>query len=194
VRALAGYEKALGPDHTSTLLTVHSLGYLYGDQGKLAEAEQMFVRALAGYEKALGPDHTSTLLTVYNLGNLYCHQDKLAEAEQIHHPRPLPSEASTVPNFDFFFSFLRDCISARILSRDSCVCLKHTPLISPSTITTRVVPPHSPIQTSSLTRYEQAVSVTRPCPSMRNAPRSRNIWQSRKHGWLIRAPQAERGI
>jgi hypothetical protein len=27
--------------------------------------------------------------------------------------------------------------------------------------------------------------VARPCPSMRDAPRSRNIWQSRKHGWLI---------
>jgi tetratricopeptide (TPR) repeat protein len=51
VRALAGYEKALGPDHTSTLLTVHNLGLLYADQGKLSEAEQMYQRALVGYEK-----------------------------------------------------------------------------------------------------------------------------------------------
>ena len=29
VRALAGYEKALGPDHTSTLTTVNNLGNLY---------------------------------------------------------------------------------------------------------------------------------------------------------------------
>ena len=58
---LGGYEKALGPDHTSTLSAVHKLGLLYRGQGKLAEAEQMFVRALAGYEEALGPDHTSTL-------------------------------------------------------------------------------------------------------------------------------------
>ena len=64
VRALARKEKALGPDHTSTLLTVNNLGMLYRDQGKLAEAEQVYVRALAGYEKALGPDHTSILLTV----------------------------------------------------------------------------------------------------------------------------------
>ena len=71
MRALAGYEKALGPDHTSALLTVNNLGNLYSDQGKLAEAEQMYVRALAGYEKALGPDHTSTLSTVNNLENLY---------------------------------------------------------------------------------------------------------------------------
>jgi hypothetical protein len=48
VRALAGKEKALGPDHASTLDTVHSLGLLYSDQGKLAEAEQMYQRALLG--------------------------------------------------------------------------------------------------------------------------------------------------
>jgi Tetratricopeptide repeat len=41
-RALAGYEKALGPEHTSTLGTVHGLGVLYSDQGKLDQAEQMY--------------------------------------------------------------------------------------------------------------------------------------------------------
>ncbi|KAJ5907999.1 hypothetical protein N7495_000681 [Penicillium taxi] len=67
---LAGREKALGPDHTSTLDTVNNLGNLYSDQGKLDEAEQMYMRALAGREKALGPDHISTLRTVHNLSNL----------------------------------------------------------------------------------------------------------------------------
>ena len=76
VRALAGYEKALGPDHTSTLSTVNNLGLLYTNQGKLEEAEQMCIRALAGKEKALGPDHTSTLSTVNNLGLLYRDQGK----------------------------------------------------------------------------------------------------------------------
>jgi tetratricopeptide (TPR) repeat protein len=59
-RALAGYEKALGPDHTSILTTVHNLGRLYSDQGKLKEAEEMYQRALAGYEKALGSNHHKT--------------------------------------------------------------------------------------------------------------------------------------
>ena len=31
LRVLGGYEKALGPDHTSTLDTVNNLGNLYGD-------------------------------------------------------------------------------------------------------------------------------------------------------------------
>lgn len=70
-RALQGYEKALGPDHTSTLQTVNNLGILYKNQGKLAEAEKMYMRALQGCEKALGRDHTSTLDCVYRLGRLY---------------------------------------------------------------------------------------------------------------------------
>ncbi|KAK9485193.1 hypothetical protein V1527DRAFT_452484 [Lipomyces starkeyi] len=72
-RALAGREKALGPDHTSTLVSVHNLGNLYSDQGKLKEAEEMYERALAGREKALGPDHTSTLVS-----------GKLKEAEEMY--------------------------------------------------------------------------------------------------------------
>ncbi|KAJ5559378.1 hypothetical protein N7513_001777 [Penicillium frequentans] len=83
-RALAGREKALGPDHTSTLDTVNNLGILYSEQGKLKEAEEMYQRALAGKEKALGPDHTSTLDTVNNLGLLYKDQGKLKEAEEMY--------------------------------------------------------------------------------------------------------------
>ncbi|KAH6704326.1 kinesin light chain 1 [Leptodontidium sp. MPI-SDFR-AT-0119] len=44
-RALQGYEKAWGPEHTSTLDTVNNLGNLYKNQGKLVEAEQMYQRA-----------------------------------------------------------------------------------------------------------------------------------------------------
>ena len=47
-RALQGYEKALGRDHTSTLQTVGNLGILYRDQGKLDAAEEMYARALQG--------------------------------------------------------------------------------------------------------------------------------------------------
>ncbi|SLM38812.1 nb-arc and tpr domain protein [Lasallia pustulata] len=51
-RALKGYEKAWGPEYTSTLDTVNNLGILYADQGKMAEAEAMYRRALEGKEKA----------------------------------------------------------------------------------------------------------------------------------------------
>ncbi|KAK2022493.1 hypothetical protein LX32DRAFT_677191 [Colletotrichum zoysiae] len=83
-RALQGLEKALGPEHTSTLGTVNNLGLLYSDQGRLKEAGAMYERALQGYEKALGPEHTSTLNTVNNLGNLYKDQGRLKEAEAMY--------------------------------------------------------------------------------------------------------------
>ncbi|KAM5348926.1 hypothetical protein ACJ41O_008749 [Fusarium nematophilum] len=83
-RALEGYEKALGPHHTSTLNTVNNLGSLYKAQGKFKEAEEMYERALEGKEKALGPDHTSTLDTVNNLGLLYSDQGKFQEAEEMY--------------------------------------------------------------------------------------------------------------
>ncbi|KAK1780357.1 hypothetical protein QBC45DRAFT_111801, partial [Copromyces sp. CBS 386.78] len=83
-RALEGKEKALGPDHTSTLDIVNNLGLLYKAQGRLKEAETMYQRALEGYEKALGPDHTSTLDTVNNLGLLYKAQGRLKEAKTMY--------------------------------------------------------------------------------------------------------------
>lgn len=75
-RALEGYEKALGPNHTSTLNAVGNLGRLYRTQSRLKEAEVMYQRALEGMKKALGPDHTSTLNTVNNLDLLYTLQGK----------------------------------------------------------------------------------------------------------------------
>jgi hypothetical protein len=45
-RALQGREKVLGAEHKSTLDSIYSLGILYHDQGKLAEAEQMYEQVL----------------------------------------------------------------------------------------------------------------------------------------------------
>jgi tetratricopeptide (TPR) repeat protein len=50
---------------------VNNLGSLYSNQGKLAEAEAIYLRALEGYEKVLGLDHILILDTVNNLSNLY---------------------------------------------------------------------------------------------------------------------------
>jgi tetratricopeptide (TPR) repeat protein len=85
-RALAGYEKALEPDHPNTLLVVQNLGTLYHSKGKVEEAEKMWKRALAGYEKALEPDHPDTLRVVRNLGLLYHDKGKVEEAEKMSTP------------------------------------------------------------------------------------------------------------
>ena len=75
LRALQGYEEALGAKHTSTLDTVNSLGNLYWSQGKLDAAEKMYMRALQGYEEALGDEIVKTYIpalnTMRNLGDLY---------------------------------------------------------------------------------------------------------------------------
>ena len=73
--ALQSKEEALGAKHTSTLDTVNNLGNLYSVQGKLDEAEKMYMRALQGYEEALGVELVKTcipaLKTMTNLGDLY---------------------------------------------------------------------------------------------------------------------------
>ncbi|KFA68901.1 hypothetical protein S40285_09512 [Stachybotrys chlorohalonatus IBT 40285] len=83
-RALQGYERAWGPEHTSTLSTLNNLGLLYAHQGQLKKAEDMYNRALKGKEKAWGPEHTSTLDTLNNLANLYAHQGRLKKAEEMY--------------------------------------------------------------------------------------------------------------
>lgn len=87
-RALEGYEKALGPDHTSTLNAVHNLGTLYLNQDKLAEAEVMYRRALEGYEKALGLELTSSYLpalhTMSAFGDLFSQTDRKDMAKVIY--------------------------------------------------------------------------------------------------------------
>jgi tetratricopeptide (TPR) repeat protein len=66
---------------------VHQLGLLYADQGKLGEAEKMYMRALQGYEEALGPEtverYIPALNTVWNLGNLFQAQKELIQAKQM---------------------------------------------------------------------------------------------------------------
>jgi tetratricopeptide (TPR) repeat protein len=63
---------------------MHLLGNLYMDQGKLAEAEQMYEQALRGREETLGPKHQSTLSTVNSLGNLYAIQGNPAGAVRMY--------------------------------------------------------------------------------------------------------------
>ena len=53
-KAEHGHKKAWGTEHMSTLDTVNNLDMLYADQGKMVEAEVMYMRALQGYENAVG--------------------------------------------------------------------------------------------------------------------------------------------
>jgi len=71
-RALAGYEKALGPDHTSTLNTVNNLGTLYADQGKLDEAKQMYLRSLVSFRRILRDEISPSKATIHGFATALC--------------------------------------------------------------------------------------------------------------------------
>ena len=71
------------PLELSLIDACHCLGTLYSDQGKMAEAEAMYLQALDGSEKAGGQDHISTLNSLYILGRLYLNQGNMAEAEAL---------------------------------------------------------------------------------------------------------------
>ena len=88
LRALKGFEKAWGPDHTSTLDTVNNLGNLYADLGRLDEAEKMYLRALQGYKKALGQEAVKTYIpalnTAQNMAVLFQQTGRTQEAEGLY--------------------------------------------------------------------------------------------------------------
>jgi tetratricopeptide (TPR) repeat protein len=79
-RALAIFEKALGPDHPNTAVSLSNLGYLLRAQGDLAGARPYYERALAINKKELGPDHPDTATSLNNLGYLLQAQGDLAGA------------------------------------------------------------------------------------------------------------------
>ncbi|KAH0559111.1 hypothetical protein GP486_004323 [Trichoglossum hirsutum] len=75
--------------------TVHSLGLLYRDQGRLVNAEAMYQRVLARREKMhqrglvfneklLGRENPSTLTSMSNLASLLDNQGKYERAEEMH--------------------------------------------------------------------------------------------------------------
>jgi hypothetical protein len=61
VRALEGYEKALGPDGVKTFVPALSNAYSYGmlleRRGRSSDAIRMYTRALGGYEVVFGTEY-----------------------------------------------------------------------------------------------------------------------------------------
>jgi hypothetical protein len=60
-RSLAGFEKALGRNHKSTLDTVYNMTKLMEKQEDLEGANKMFERAFLGYSNLLGADTSETI-------------------------------------------------------------------------------------------------------------------------------------
>jgi tetratricopeptide (TPR) repeat protein len=82
-RALAIWERALGPEHPNVALNLN-LALLYHAQGRYAKAEPLYKRALVIEKKALGPEHPNVAQSLNNLAELYHAQGRYAEAEPLY--------------------------------------------------------------------------------------------------------------
>jgi tetratricopeptide (TPR) repeat protein/MinD-like ATPase involved in chromosome partitioning or flagellar assembly len=83
-RALAIHERAQGPDHPDTAMSLNNLALLYDNQGRYGEAEPLYHRALAIDEYTLGPDSANTASDLNNLASLYTSQGRYGEAEPLY--------------------------------------------------------------------------------------------------------------
>ena len=83
-RALAVFEKALGPIYPSVAAALSNLALLYKEEARYADAEALYQRALAIREHTLGPDHPDVAQSLNNLANLYSAQGRHADAEPLY--------------------------------------------------------------------------------------------------------------
>jgi tetratricopeptide (TPR) repeat protein len=80
---LAITEAKLGRNHPETAAALNSLGELYRDTGRYAEAEKAYTRGLAITEAKQGRGHADTAAILHNLGELYMTTGRYAEAEAL---------------------------------------------------------------------------------------------------------------
>ncbi len=83
-RALAIFEKALGPKHPDVAQSLNNLAGLYrAQEGKYGEAEPLYQQALANREKALGPEHPDVAQGLENYAALLRKTGRSAEATRM---------------------------------------------------------------------------------------------------------------
>jgi tetratricopeptide (TPR) repeat protein len=82
-RALAVYEKTLGPDHSSVASALNNLAQLLQATNRLSEAEPLMRRALKIDEDSFGPDHPDVAIDLNNLAQLLQATNRLSEAQPL---------------------------------------------------------------------------------------------------------------
>jgi len=82
-RAVASWERGLGPDNTYTADGLNNLAGLLQAQGELQGARSLYERAVAIYEQVRGPNHPSTALGLNNLALLLRDQGEMDIARSL---------------------------------------------------------------------------------------------------------------
>jgi tetratricopeptide (TPR) repeat protein len=95
--ALARREATLGPVHSETAASEHSLGNVHLALGDPVKAEARFRGSLARWQKALGPEHPHVAIATYSLASAIHDQGRLAEAEALYHQALEIREAAMGP-------------------------------------------------------------------------------------------------
>jgi serine/threonine protein kinase/Flp pilus assembly protein TadD len=72
-----------GLHHFDTLLSMHDLGVVLNQDGRLEAAEKLTLQVLEAQAKLLGPRHADTLSTSCNLGMVYLARGKYGQAEKL---------------------------------------------------------------------------------------------------------------
>ena len=83
-RALAIWEKALGPEHPLFATSLNNLANLYREKGDYVRAEPLHLRALMIWEKALGPDHRIVASSLNDVANMYREKGEYVKAEPLY--------------------------------------------------------------------------------------------------------------
>ncbi len=83
-RALAIWEKALGPEHPDVATSLNNLAALYRVQGEYAQAEPLYQRALGDSREGPGSRPPRRGHSLNNLAALYDDQGKYAQAEPLY--------------------------------------------------------------------------------------------------------------
>ena len=83
LRALAIWEKALGPEHPDVAQSLNNLAALYDNQGKYAQAEPLYRRALVVLTRAVGPEHPDVATTLENYARMLRVMNRHDEAEMM---------------------------------------------------------------------------------------------------------------
>jgi tetratricopeptide (TPR) repeat protein len=82
--AAEGRDRALGPNHPSTILSLNNLAATMVQRKRFDEAEPIFRDVLARHERVLGPIHRETLGSLNNLGFTLQELNRQSEAEGIY--------------------------------------------------------------------------------------------------------------
>lgn len=79
---MEGRRRVLGGSHRDTFWSIDSMGVILQSEGRLPEAEAMFLEALDARRRVLGIDDPDTLMSINNLGYVLILEDRLDEAER----------------------------------------------------------------------------------------------------------------